>query len=133
MEKNQKNITTIDEYISQFPEHVQLILNELRTEIKKSAPNVKEGISYKMPSFYQHSVLVYFAAYKNHIGFYPTASGIAAFEKDLSEYKYSKGAIQFPIDKPLPFDLISKIVSFRVEDDFNKNLLKKASSKTKVK
>lgn len=133
MEKNQKNITTIDEYISQFPEHVQLILNELRTEIKKSAPNVKEGISYKMPAFYQHSVLVYFAAYKNHIGFYPTASGIAAFEKDLSEYKYSKGAIQFPIDKPLPFDLISKIVSFRVEDDFNKNLLKKASSKTKVK
>lgn len=114
-----KNITyeSIDDYISKFPTEVQEILNKLRTVIKESAPDAKEKISYQMPTFTLHGNLIHFAAYKKHIGFYPTPSGIDTFKDELSEYKGSKGAVQFPIEKPLPYELISRIVKFRVDEN----------------
>ncbi len=111
----------IDEYISSFPKNIQSLLQELRNIIRKAAPEAEERISYKMPAFYQKGILVYFAAFKNHIGFFPTASGIAAFENELSEYKTSKGTIQFPLDKPLPPDLVSRIVKFRIGQNMGKS------------
>jgi uncharacterized protein YdhG (YjbR/CyaY superfamily) len=111
---------TIDEYISVFPNNVQTILQTLRTVIKEAAPDATEKISYAMPTFYLNGNLVHFAAYKNHIGFYPTPSGIENFKEELSQYKNSKGAIQFPIDQPLPAELISKIVKFRVKENMSK-------------
>jgi uncharacterized protein YdhG (YjbR/CyaY superfamily) len=128
MKENKISFKTIDEYISPFPPEVQEILQTLRKVIKESAPEAKEKISYQMPTFVLRGNLVHFAAYKNHIGFYPGASGIAAFEQKLSEYKSSKGTVQFPIDKPLPYELISEMVKFRVTE--NK---KKAESKVKKK
>lgn len=119
----------IDEYIASFPEHVQLILGALRKTIRQAVPEATEVISYQMPAFKLHSVLVYFAAYERHIGFYPTASGVAAFQKEISTYKNSKGAIQFPIDKPLPFDLITKIVKFRAKEDAERMALKAVKKK----
>ncbi|MFZ1289249.1 MAG: DUF1801 domain-containing protein [Melioribacteraceae bacterium] len=116
----QKNFTNIGEYIANFPEEVQLKLIQLRKTIAEAAPNAEEKISYQMPTFFLNGNLVHFAAYKNHIGFYPTPSGITAFEKELSNYKSSKGAIQFLIDKPIPAKLISKIVKFRVEENLRK-------------
>jgi len=113
----------IDEYISRFPEEVQIILEKIRKTIKDSAPEAEETISYQMPVFKLNGILVYFAAFKNHIGFYPTASPIIAFKEDLSPYKHSKGSIQFPIGKPIPFDLVKKIVEFRVKE--NKEKIKK--------
>jgi len=113
-------IKTIDRYIIQFPNEIQVILQELRAVIKEVAPEAKEKISYKIPTFYLNGNLVYFAAYKNHIGFYPTPGGIDAFENELSAYKRAKGSVQFPIDKPLPLDLIRKIVLYRVEDNLNR-------------
>jgi uncharacterized protein YdhG (YjbR/CyaY superfamily) len=118
----QKKFESIDEYIALFPEDVQDILEELREVISKSAPEAEETINYGMPTFKLNGKnLVHFAAYKNHIGFYPTPSGIAAFKKEISQYKSSKGAVQFPIDKPIPFPLVKKIVIFRVEENLNKN------------
>jgi len=115
----------IDDYIRSFPEETQILLNELRTTIRKAAPNAEEVISYAMPAFKLHRILVYFAVHKNHIGFYPTASGIENFKKELSVYKTSKGAIQFPIDKKLPLGLITKIVKFRVAENLQKASIKK--------
>jgi uncharacterized protein YdhG (YjbR/CyaY superfamily) len=115
----------IDEYIEGFPSDVRQILQELRQTIKKTAPNAEEKISYQMPSFFLNGVLVYFAAYKNHIGFYPTPSGIANFKEELSAYKNSKGAVQFPMDKPLPIELITRIVKFRVKENLEKTAAKK--------
>jgi uncharacterized protein YdhG (YjbR/CyaY superfamily) len=109
-----------DEYIKGFPKETQKILMQIRTAIRKAAPKATEVISYGMPAFKQNGVLVYFAAYENHIGFYPTPSGIEAFKNELSKYKSSKGAVQFPIDKPLPLTLISKIVKFRMAKDMEK-------------
>jgi len=109
-----------DEYIKGFPEETQKILEQMRATIRKGAPKATEVISYGMPAFKQNGVLVYFAAYENHIGFYPTPSGIEAFKDELSKYKSSKGAVQFPIDKPLPLALITKIVKFRVAKDMEK-------------
>jgi uncharacterized protein YdhG (YjbR/CyaY superfamily) len=106
-----------DEYIKSFPGETQKILEQMRSTIRKAAPKAEEVISYAMPAFKQNSVLVYFAAYKTHIGFYPTPSGIEAFKDELSKYKSSKGAVQFPIDKPLPLALITKIVKFRAAKD----------------
>lgn len=117
MEENKNVCKTIDEYIMQFPPEVQEILKTLRKVIKESAPNTEEKISYQMPTFYLHGNLVHFAAHKNHIGFYPTPSGIDAFKYELSEYKGAKGSVQFPIEKPLPYDLISEIVKFRVAEN----------------
>ena len=111
----------IDEYIRKSPEDVRKILIEIRKTIKKAAPKATEKISYGMPAFVLNGNLVYFAAFKNHIGFYPTPSPIIAFKKELSSYKTSKGAIQFPIDKPIPYSLITKIVKFKVKENTKKN------------
>ncbi|MEL3960959.1 DUF1801 domain-containing protein [Lysinibacillus endophyticus] len=111
---------SIDEYILQYPQEIQEILNTIRKVIKDSAPNAEEKISYGMPTFALNGNLVHFAAFKNHIGFYPSSSGISSFQQELSEYKTSKGAVQFPIGKPIPYDLISKIVKFRVAENQRK-------------
>jgi uncharacterized protein YdhG (YjbR/CyaY superfamily) len=113
-------IKTINEYISQFPEEVQLKLNELKATIIKAAPQAEECINYQMPTFKLNGNLVHFAAYKNHIGFYPTPSAIDQFKKELSVYKGAKGSVQFPIDKALPLSLITKIVEFRVKENLKK-------------
>ena len=110
-------VKDIDDYIAAQPESIRATLEKLRQTISKPAPKSKEVISYGMPAFRLHSVLVYFAAYKKHIGFYPTSSGINVFKKEIARYKNSKGAVQFPIDQPLPFSLISKIVKFRLKED----------------
>ena len=106
----------IDEYVSAFPRETQKLLEQLRQTINKPAPKAEEVISYGMPAFKMKRVLVYFASYSKHIGFYPTPSGIQAFKKELSVYKGSKGAVQFPIDKPMPLGLITRIVKFRVAE-----------------
>lgn len=118
---SRKKFETIDEYISIFPRNVQDILEKLRKTIKESAPEAEEAISYGMPTFKLNGNLVHFAAYKNHIGFYPSPSGIEAFKKEISQYKSGKGSVQFPIDEPLPLELVKKIVIFRVKE----NLMKK--------
>ncbi|MGJ7919711.1 iron chaperone [Neobacillus sp. LXY-4] len=120
MEGNKKSVDSIDEYISQFSPEVQEKLKKLRTVISDSAPEAVEKISYQMPTFALHGNLVHFAAHSNHIGFYPAPSGIEAFKDELSEYKGAKGSVQFPFEKPLPFELISKIVKYRVEENKNK-------------
>lgn len=109
----------IDEYILQFEEPIQALLNQIRAFIREAAPQATEVISYGMPAFRQKGVLVYFAAAKKHVGFYPTGSGVAAFAEELEElgYRFSKGAIQLPMDKPLPKELIQRIVRFRMVDD----------------
>jgi uncharacterized protein YdhG (YjbR/CyaY superfamily) len=111
---------TVDEYLSAFPANTKSILKELRKTIKQAAPQAEELISYNMPAYKSAGILVYYAAYKEHIGFYPTPSGIETFKKELSDYKGAKGSIQFPLDEPLPFDLISKIVKFRVRENLEK-------------
>lgn len=120
MEENKVAYKSIDEYISQFSPEVQEILKTLRKVIKESAPEAQEKISYRMPTFFLNGNLVYFAAFKNHIGFYPTASGIQAFESKLSSYKRAKGSVQFPLEKPLPYDLIREIVKYRVAENVAK-------------
>lgn len=105
----------IDEYIAAVPEEVQSKLQQVRTTIKETAPDAEETIGYGMPTFKLNGNLVHFAAFKNHIGFYPTPTGIEEFEKELSVYKQGKGSVQFPLDKQMPLDLISKIVKFRVK------------------
>lgn len=124
--------TTINEYIALFPKETQTRLKQLRTTIKKAAPKAEEVISYSMPAFTLKGRLVYFAAYKNHIGFYPMTTAIAAFKKELSVYKGAKGSVQFPLDKPLPLGLITKMIKFRVKENLMKEELK-LSQKEKVK
>ena len=128
MENNKVGFTSIDEYIATFPEDIQKILEELRATIKAAAPEATEKISYQMPTFYLKGNLVHFAAYKHHIGFYPAPRGIEAFKDELARYEGSKGAIRFPIGEPLPLDLISRIVNFRVADNL-KNAEVKANKK----
>jgi uncharacterized protein YdhG (YjbR/CyaY superfamily) len=111
---------TIDEYIATFPPNIQALLQQIRAAVHKAAPEAEETISYQMPAFKQNGVLVYFAAFKNHIGFFPTAQGVEAFKDKLSAYKTSKGTIHFPLDQPLPFELIEEIVRFRVETNTSK-------------
>jgi uncharacterized protein YdhG (YjbR/CyaY superfamily) len=115
-----KSFKTIDEYIAAFPKEVQGILKTLRREIKKSAPKAAEAISYGIPTFKLNGNLVHFVAFKKHIGFYPTPSAIVAFKKELSRYKTSKGAIQFPIEEPMPLPLIGRMVKFRVNENLGK-------------
>src|SRR5687768_11823572 len=105
---------TVDEYMSSQPKEMQAILEALRETIKQAAPQAEELISYNMPAYKLHGMLVYFAANKNHIGFYPTPSAIEAFKKELSAYEGAKGSVKFPIDKPIPLSLVKKIVNFRV-------------------
>lgn len=114
------NIRDIDEYIAAFPEGLRLKLETIREEIRKTVPEAQEAIKYAMPTFVLEGNLVHFAGYKNHIGFYPAPEGILAFEKELGPYKRSKGAIQFPLDEPLPLKLISKIVKFRAAQNLEK-------------
>jgi uncharacterized protein YdhG (YjbR/CyaY superfamily) len=127
MENNKTTYETIDEYIAAFPAEKQKKLQELRDAIKAAAPEAAEKISYQMPAFFLNGILVYFAAHKNHIGFYPTGSGIQAFQQELSVYEYSKGTVKFPLDQPLPVDLIGRIVKFRVAEILRKS--KKTKSK----
>lgn len=112
--------STIDEYIAQFPDDVQEIMVEIRQVIHEAAPQAEERISYQIPGFYQNGMLVWFGGYQKHIGFYPTGEGIETFKDELSEYKTSKGAVQFPLDKPIPYDLIRKMVIHRVEKNQRK-------------
>jgi uncharacterized protein YdhG (YjbR/CyaY superfamily) len=115
----------IDEYISGYPKEIQQFLQEVRATIKKAAPQAVEVISYGMPAFKMNGLLVWFAAHSKHIGFYPKASGIEAFKNELSEYKWAKGTVQFPFDKPLPQGLITKIVEFRVNENLHRIKTKK--------
>jgi uncharacterized protein YdhG (YjbR/CyaY superfamily) len=107
---------TIDEYIGGFPAEVQEILEKIRQTIHNAAPEAGETISYQMPTFKMKGNLVHFAAFKNHIGFYPTPSGTEAFQKELAPYKGGKGSIRFPLDQPIPYSLIERIVKFRVKE-----------------
>jgi len=111
---------SIDEYISDFPEEARKKLVEMRSIIRQQAPQALEKISYQIPTFYLNGNLVHFAAFAKHIGFYPTSSGIRAFEKELSKYKHAKGSVQFPLEKPLPAGLIRKIVKFRAAENMHK-------------
>ena len=115
----------IDAYIAGFPEPIQNLLEEVRATIKRTAPEAGEMISYGMPAFRQNGMLVYFAAFKNHIGFYPLPLGIEAFREELSAYKGTKGSVHFPLNKPLPVELIARIVNFRIDENRKKALLKK--------
>lgn len=119
---------TIDEYINTFPEDVRQILSELRKAIKEAAPQAEETINYQMPTFTLNGNLVHFAAFKNHIGFYPTPTGIEAFKKELAPYKGAKGSVQFPIDQPLPLPLIRKIVAYRVKENLEKKQKKRSAA-----
>jgi uncharacterized protein YdhG (YjbR/CyaY superfamily) len=110
----------IDDYIAGFPEKTQLLLHQLRATIREAAPMAEEVISYQMPAYKWDGILVYFAGYNNHIGFYPGVSGIQAFINELSSYRTSKGTIQLPIDKPIPTDLIKRIVAFRLKEKMEK-------------
>ncbi len=107
----------IDNYIMQYPDELQVKLKEIRQIIKEAAPQATEKISWAMPTFYLNGNLVHFALHKTHIGFYPGASGVENFEGELGDYKHSKGAIQFPLSKPLPKELITRIVEFRVKEN----------------
>ncbi len=121
MTTSKKQFRTIDEYIKTFPSDVQSILEKMRQTIKKTAPEAVEAISYQMPTFKLNGKnLVHFAAFKNHIGFYPIPSGIEAFKKELSSYKQGKGSVQFAIDKPIPYDLVKKIVKYRAKENLEK-------------
>jgi uncharacterized protein YdhG (YjbR/CyaY superfamily) len=119
---SKKRFETIDEYIATFPRNVQEILEELRRTIQDSAPGARETIAYQIPTFKLDGNLVHFAAFKNHIGFYPTSSGITRFRKELSRYEVSKGTVRFPINEPIPLDLIRKIVKYRVKENSDKKL-----------
>jgi uncharacterized protein YdhG (YjbR/CyaY superfamily) len=129
MESDQSPPKTIDEYIADFPPDVQDILQKIRATIRKAAPEAQEKISYQMPTFTLYGNLVHFAAFKNHIGFYPIPSGIEAFKEDLSPYKQGKGSVQFPLDQPIPYDLIARITAFRVRENLEKAKAKKKSKR----
>ncbi len=122
---------TIDQYIAAQPEAVQPMLHEMRRIIKAAHPDLTEKISYAMPTFALHGNVVYFGAAKNHIGFYPTPRGIEAFKDELAGYKGSKGTVQFPLDQPLPADLITRIVQFRAAENIQKAQQKSAKKKSK--
>ena len=117
MPENNLPFSSIDAYIATFSKDIQESLNALRATIRAAAPDAEETISYQMPTFRLKGNLVHFAVHKNHIGFYPTPSGIAAFQGELSAYKGAKGSVQFPLDQPLPLDLVQRIVRFRVEEN----------------
>jgi uncharacterized protein YdhG (YjbR/CyaY superfamily) len=129
MEKGQTGFTSIDEYIATFPQDIQKILQELRAVIQAAAPEAQEKISYQMPTFFLNGNLVHFAAFKHHIGFYPAPRGIEAFAQELSIYEGAKGSVRFPIDQPLPLELISRIVKYRVADQLKNAQIKKGKKK----
>jgi uncharacterized protein YdhG (YjbR/CyaY superfamily) len=123
--ESKKVYQTIDEYILLFPPNVQEILINIKNLIREEVPDATEKISYQMPTFVLYGNLVHFAAYTNHIGLYPTPSGMEAFQKELSIYKSGKGSVQFLLDKPIPYDLIREIVKFRVKENIEKHNNKK--------
>ena len=126
MKTGQTAAKDIDEYIAGFPDEVQKILRKIRTTIRKAAPDAEEAIKYQIPTFTQNGNLVHFAAHTKHIGFYPAPKGIEVFKNETSAYEHGKGTLQFPLDQPIPYDLITKIVKFRV-----KNNLETAKAKGK--
>lgn len=129
MEKQKAGFTSIDEYIAAFPADVQERLRQMRAVIREAAPEAQEKISYQMPTFFLHGNLVHFAAFKNHIGFYPAPRGIEEFKDELAVYKGAKGSVRFPLDQPLPLDLIRRIVQFRVADQLQSVEAKKPKKK----
>ena len=120
MKTDQTAPNTIDEYIAGYPRDVQQILEKIRATIRKAAPDAEEAIKYQMPTFVLKGNLVHFAAFKRHIGFYPVPTGIEEFKNELSAYEGGKGSVKFPLDKPIPFDLIGKIVKFRVKENLER-------------
>ena len=126
MKTNATTPKDIDEYIARFPRDVQEKLEQIRKTVRKAAPDAEEAISYQIPTFTLHGNLVHFAAFKEHIGFYPAPRGNEQFRQELSAYEGGKGTVRFPLDKPIPFDLITKMVKFRVEED-----VKRAEAKRK--
>jgi uncharacterized protein YdhG (YjbR/CyaY superfamily) len=129
MEGNKITFETIDQYVANYPPEIQDILEKIRGVIQQAAPEATEKIGYQMPTFVLHGNLVHFAAYKNHIGLYPTPSGIEAFKQQLSPYKGAKGSIRFPLDEPIPYELIGEIVKYRVAENIEKAANKKAKKK----
>ncbi|MBK9927444.1 MAG: DUF1801 domain-containing protein [Anaerolineales bacterium] len=125
---NKKPSKTIDEYIADFPKEVQDILNRIRTTVRNEAPDAEETITYGIPTFTLKVNLVHFAGFESHIGFYPTPSGIKKFKKEISAYKWAKGSVQFPLNQPIPYELIRKITKFRVKEN-----LERAKAKEKGK
>lgn len=123
--KNAQDPKNIDEYIAVFPPDVREILEQIRATIREAAPDAEETIKYRIPTFVLKENIVHFAAFKNHVGFYPTPSGIEEFKRELAQYKFAKGSVQFPIGKPMPLSLIEKIVKFRVNEVKGKPLVKK--------
>ena len=124
MKSEAANPSTIDEYISGSPSEIQQLLKKVRATIRKAAPDAEETIKYRLPTFVLHGNLVHFGAFKNHIGFYATPGGNAAFRKELSVYDGAKGSVQFPLDQPLPLDLISRMVKFRVKENLARQAAK---------
>ena len=120
MKTDQATPKNIDEYIAGFPQEVRGILKKIRATIRKAAPNAEEAIKYRMPTFVLKGNLVHFAAFKKHIGFYPTPTGIEKFKDELSVYEGAKGSVRFPLEEPVPFGLISKIVKLRVKENLEK-------------
>ena len=129
MEKAKVALETVDQYIAAFPTDVKKRMQQLRKTIKAAAPKADEMISYQMAGYKYFGMLVYFAAYKNHIGFYPGAGGVLEFYKKLSSFKSAKGSVQFPHDRPIPYEVISKVVKFRVKQNEEKFSLKKSNDK----
>ena len=126
MKKSQAAPKTIDEYIAGFPPDVRRTLKQIRSTIRKAAPAAEEAIAYQMPTFRQHGNLVHFAAFKNHIGFYPAPRAIEEFKKELAVYEGSKGTVRFPLDKPLPLGLIGRMVKFRVKKNLEQAAAKQS-------
>lgn len=122
-------LNSIDAYIASFPEEIQSKLKQLRNTIRAEAPEASEAIRYGIPTFTLHGNLAHFAAYSNHIGFYPAPSGIKAFEQELQPYKHAKGSVQFPIDEPLPLELVAKIVRHRVQENLQAHEIKSSKKK----
>ena len=123
------SVTDVDKYMLPFPKTTQQMMEQLRRTILKAVPEAEEIISYNMPAYKYYGMLVYFAGYKNHIGFYPMPSAIEAFKKDLSVYKSAKGSVQFPLDKPLPLQLVTRMVTFRKKENKEKAALKAKAKK----
>ena len=131
MKGPKQEFKTVDEYIATFPKNVQIILQELTQVIQEAAPDAKQAISYQMPAFKLNGNLVYFAAWQNHIGFYGgTPAVVDEFKEELSNYEVSKGTIKFPLDKPIPHDLVRKIVKYRVKQSLAKKKLTRAKTKS---
>ena len=123
----------VNQYIDGQPKQIQIMLKQMRAAIQQAAPDAQELISYQMPAYKYHGMLLYFAGHTGHIGFYPLASAVTKFKKELAGYKISKGTVQFPLDQPLPLSLLSKIVSFRVKENFEKARLTTSSKKAGAK